>query len=289
LFVIVGGAVAITASVTTASRAQVLREDRTASATQPANEQVRSTEGAIARASSLMDQQVSDGKFTGRIQQLLLDLDGGRVALVVVATDATAGDESKRMVLPAELFGNLVNGEIKLSPEQLQATTQLPEQPQDLTRAWAEGIYTRFGLTPYWKHSDAKFRNEDVFVSTERLHDTPVVDRAGKKIAQVQDLAITSRGAIAYAGLAKLGDAERLYPVPLSAFVVLSDDATWRLDLPSDIVENTPTFAADKWPKSLDRGWLEYVHVRYGRSVFDGVNRSARPTQGRAAQDGQAR
>ena len=89
---------------------------------------------------------------------------------------------------------------------------------------------------------------------------------------RINDFAITSRGDIAYAGLAKGDNTQRLHPVPVSAFIVPAGNAEWKLNLPQDIVDNTPTFAVASWPKTLDRGWLEYVHVHYGRSVFDGVN-----------------
>jgi hypothetical protein len=33
-----------------------------------------------------------------------------------------------------------------------------------------------------------------------------------------------------------------------------------------EVLENTRPFPARQWPEKIDRGWVEYVHVRYGRS-----------------------
>ena len=83
-----------------------------------------------------------------------------------------------------------------------------------------------------------------------------VVDDDGKPLGRINDFAITSRGDIAYAGLAKGDDAQRLHPVPVSAFIVPAGNAEWKLDLPQDIVDNTPTFAVPVGRRrSIAGGW----------------------------------
>jgi hypothetical protein len=169
-----------------------------------------------------------------------------------------------------------------LSAQQVQTAPRLPKVATDLTRSWAEIALSHFNLAPYWKTEKDQVSDRDLLIRASTLRNMAVVDDDGKPLGRIYDFAITSRGDIAYAGLAKGDNAERLHPVPASAFIVPGGNAEWRLDLPPDIVNNTPTFAAVDWPKTLDRGWLEYVHVRYGRSVFDGVNRSPRPNQAKA-------
>ncbi len=172
--------------------AQAIREDRTTSANQKANEQVRSTEGAITPAAALVGQKFNDGKFAGQIRKLLFDLDAGRVAFVVVAMGDKAKGESEEIVLPAELFSDLAQLEIKLPADKLESRSPLPAKAEELTRAWAAKIYDQSGLTPYWNQEEAKFNDNDLLISSDRVKNTPVVDDKGKKIAQVQDFAAVS-------------------------------------------------------------------------------------------------
>ena len=148
-----------------------------------------------------------------------------------------------------------------------------------MTRAWAGVVLSHFNLAPYWKTEKDQVNDRDLLVRASSLRNVAVVDDDGKPLGRINDFAITSRGDIAYAGLAQGDKADRLHPVPASAFIVPAGNSEWKLNLPQDIVNKTPTFTVASWPKTLDRGWLEYVHVRYGRSVFDGVNRTARPNQ----------
>jgi hypothetical protein len=34
-----------------------------------------------------------------------------------------------------------------------------------------------------------------------------------------------------------------------------------------------------EWPEEISRAWVEYVHVRYGRSPLGGVQRERRATE----------
>ena len=91
------------------------------------------------------------------------------------------------------------------------------------------------------------------------------------------DFGITpSEGAITYAVFtpsAKGKADESLYPIPLAAFVAPEGAKTWILELPEDILKNTPTFKKSPWPKRVPLAWTEYVDVRYGQPPDGGVQR----------------
>ena len=100
-----------------------------------------------------------------------------------------------------------------------------------------------------------------------------VGDSHGVKVGVISDLAIVeSSGLLAYTALAeRVAAAGKFHAVPLSAYLAKPGERAWQLDLPAESVGQTKTFSADHWPSTMDRGWLEYVHVNYGRSTFDGV------------------
>ncbi|HVU90256.1 MAG TPA: PRC-barrel domain-containing protein [Pirellulales bacterium] len=265
--------------------AQAIKPEERRTGPRPANEQVRSTEGPIFRASALEKAGVEtkDGKDAGKIQDLILDLDTGRVALLVLDGQVADGG-SASVVVPMSALGD-INGNkesLRLSSEQVQTAPHPPKDKGDITREWTAVALQHFGVTPYWNSEKLDVGSKDVLMPVSRLRGGVVTGKDGKEIGRIADFAVTMRGDIAYAGVAMEGNDQRLHPIPLSAFVVPAGNAAWQLSLARDIVANTPTFAAADWPKTLDRGWLEYVHVRYGRSVFDGVNRTAHPNQARA-------
>ena len=256
----------------------------------PPTSKCASTEGPIFRVAALegLAIQTKDGKDAGKIQDLILDLDTGRVALVVL-DGQVAGDGSANVVCRS-VAGRELDGKsemIRLSSEQVQTAPHPPKSKGEITREWTGMALAHFGITAYWNTEklDVEVSPRDVLPTASSLRKVVVTDQEGKELGRIVDFAVTARGDIAYAGLAMNGDDQKLHPVPLSAFVAPVGNAQWQLKIPRDIVGKTPTFAVSNWPKTLDRGWLEYVHVRYGRSVFDGVNRSPHPNQAKAAND----
>jgi sporulation protein YlmC with PRC-barrel domain len=110
-----------------------------------------------------------------------------------------------------------------------------------------------------------------------------VLDGRGKPIGHVVDFGLSRKqGQIAYAVLhlghsddekdAQLPAGEKVYPVPLAAFLVKDGSTDWTLDLPEKMLEGIPNFKNNEtWPRVVAGTWTEYIHVRYGRSVLGGV------------------
>lgn len=127
------------------------------------------------------------------------------------------------------------------------------------------------------------------FVRWSELSDLPVTDADGKAIGNIRDFALSDRGnSIAYAAVTFLeeskaktdGEAKRLHAIPLGAFVVKPGVKAWELELPEGILADAPGFSGDKWPDKIGRGWIEYVHVRYGRSAVGGVRSEEKRADG---------
>lgn len=96
-------------------------------------------------------------------------------------------------------------------------------------------------------------------------------------LASISDLAIVpATGAIAYTALRASDGTDEMYPVPLSALIVRPGETSFLLELPAESLRSTVTFSPPDWPQVIDRGWVEYAFVRYGRSPFDGVGEATR-------------
>lgn len=131
---------------------------------------------------------------------------------------------------------------------------------------------------PEWTERDENY----VFASYRRTVGTKVHNVRGTHVATLKDFALARpNGVIAYVGLElAIGQSEErpktdesLLQSPLTAFVVEPESCRWLLELPKDVLQTRNLFPADRWPKKIDRGWIEYVHVRYGRSALGGVQK----------------
>ena len=113
----------VVAGINAASYGQEVKPEERNARAKPSNEQVRSTEGPIYRAGALegIGVRTSDNKDAGKIEDMVLDLDTGRVTFVLLGGQVTS-DGATSVVVPMSLLGNL--GEksetLRLSSEQVQ-------------------------------------------------------------------------------------------------------------------------------------------------------------------------
>jgi sporulation protein YlmC with PRC-barrel domain len=110
-----------------------------------------------------------------------------------------------------------------------------------------------------------------------------VLDGRGQPIGHVVDFALARKqGQIAYAVLhlghsdkekdEHVGKHEKVYAIPLAAFLAKPESTDWTLDLPEKMLAGIPSFKENEtWPRVIAGTWTEYIHVRYGRSVLGGV------------------
>ncbi|MBX9791047.1 MAG: PRC-barrel domain-containing protein [Pirellulales bacterium] len=238
------------------------------------NDNVEPQLGPIAHTGKLVKMKVADerGRLIGQVDDLLLDLGGGRIALVLVSPV----DGKGQVLLPARQFvfphddSHLT---FKASAQPLEATPRWKNEgpSTQFNRAAIADIHRRAGQKMYRVKPDAA----DLTAWFSGIAQQKVENTAGAEIGNVVDFAVTlPDAALAYAAVSCncFADSEqKLFPIPLSALVVEPGAKAWILELPLDIVERTPTFAKDAWPTTIDRGWVEYVHVRYGRSPLEGV------------------
>ncbi len=238
------------------------------------NDKVEPQLGPIAHAGKFAKAKVADERGTAiaTVDDLLLDLGAGRVALVLVSPS----DGKGQVLVPASRFAwtqDATQFKLKAGGKPLAS---IPRWKNDgtnteFTRDQIAEIYRRDGQRMYRVETD----DSDLTAWFSGIPEQKVENTAAAEIGNVVDMAITlPDAAIAYAAVSCncFADSEaKLFPIPLTAFVVTPGAKAWILELPLDIVERTPTFSKDEWPTVIDRGWVEYVHVRYGRSPLGGV------------------
>jgi sporulation protein YlmC with PRC-barrel domain len=208
--------------------------------------------GPVRAARPMLGAMVHDhaGNEVGKIVDLALDIGKGSVAGVLLSQSQASTASRESMGIPITHLHWNDHGQILLGEESRKTSDIVLPGNTDNKRRTVR--LTEFGQ--------------------------PEVQNAqGDKLGHIEDLALATRtGLIAYAALRladRSGGNDVLYPVPLAAFVAPPAARHWVLELPRDVLINTPHFDKGHWPDKVSLTWMEYVRERYGRSPFGGVER----------------
>jgi len=213
--------------------------------------------GPVHSARASLGMEISDGDTPiGQIQDLSLDVGHGIVKGVYFRPIKPLDEKQASMLMPMTHF-------------------QWPD---------GEGKVTRVAKSdkPTAEAKETKNSPTELILLSKSAN-IRVLDGRGQPIGHVVDFGLArKKGQIAYAVLhlghsdnekdPKLGAHEKVYPVPLAAFVAKADSPDWTLDLPAKMLEGTPSFKENAiWPPVVAGTWSEYIHVRYGRSILGGI------------------
>jgi len=191
------------------------------------------------------------GELFGRIQDIGLDIGSGTVANVFVKPVSAKNGADDYTTVP------------------IRALTWSDKSPDVVLEG---GI----GSEPK-EPADPGTKSQVILLSAASK--IPVHNDKGDRLGEIVDFALArQKGLIAFAVFVRDGQKspDTRYPIPLSAFVVPDHSKQWTLELPEDVLASTPTFKQNAWPTTVSGAWTEYVHVRYGRSPFGGVQRKTK-------------
>lgn len=240
--------------------------------------------GPIIEISRLMDLRVkpADGDRTWKTVDALLDVEVGRLVMLCVEPEGAGGDRGACWIawrrvaeaLTPQRISDAAGGAIpiEVTAAELEKSPHV-DSAQSLSREWASSVISSIRSVGPSGVTGRKYDPDLELTRWSKLRNRAVVNREKQALGSIVDLAIAVPGGhIGYAAMSSPDlPVEQLRPMPLSAFVTPPGEHHWLLELPEDIVKNTATFARGAWPRALDQGWVEYVHVRYGRSPFEGV------------------
>jgi sporulation protein YlmC with PRC-barrel domain len=241
---------------------------------------------AIQSAAALLKQPLTHGdKSIGPIADLALDLETEHVALAIVDAKKIESKDATKESFVAVPTCTLNCGEGKtalhdwVTAAMLDKSRRLASKTPEITRHWAAEEYAAYEQDPYWVQFLSRRRQEDpefaFDVETSKLallsqlRGTPVTDQSGKKIGAIADFGIEpATSMIAYAAFAASSDDASkagLRAIPLGAFEAVPGQKSWTIQLPAESITKFKPFEKDAWPTEIERGWTEYIAVRYGR------------------------
>lgn len=220
----------------------------------------------------LLTALMNDGTQGGNgiaIKEIVLDLETASAALQVVSWKHT--DNGNEIVAVVPIMQNLEPSQTTKLASGLRS-----EAPRSLNRQLAGTVYKEFGRDVYWsKHLEqlppdghGKFDRERFeLTGFTELKGKRIVDADGDAIGTLTDMGMAAdTGSIVYCVIQSEDRSRRA--IPLGAFVDRDPKQDWKIELESPQVMLFAPFADGNPPQKIDRGWQEYVAVRYGRNAL---------------------
>lgn len=217
----------------------------------------------VQKLSDVIGEKISVTNGDGmKLADLVIDQESERIAYV----SFTRLNAKATVVVPAQDLrykGSELSYEGKA--DGLSDAPKTPKREQLSAKRMAK-VDKHFGHDPYWKQ-DRKSGNpiEPRLRMGRSLLNVEVVDGDKMPLGEVVDVGLDlGKWKVLYVVIRDTKD--QMHAVPLAAFEKSDDASVFVLKVPQDVFFNGSTFAAeDAWPEMVDRQWIEYVQVRYGR------------------------
>jgi sporulation protein YlmC with PRC-barrel domain len=212
------------------------------------------------RADTILDAEIQDeqGYKLGKVKELALDFQNGRVLEVIMATGGVLGGEEKWFALPPQLLsftGKKNTLHLGATMGRLQGATEFDgTRWEDSTAdARVKEVYQYFGLsspggTSGYAGRASKLAGSWVWTTrNEKLGrlETFMVDLPGGRCVEV---VLSGKG---------------YNPVPPQSFVWNADNTSLKLNITKDAFKNAPHFSSRQWDQAADPARLAEVYAFY--------------------------
>ena len=234
------------------------------------------------------------GEDLGKIEELMIDLQSGRIAYAVLSFGGFMGLGDKLFAIPWQAL-NLRPHEhsflLDIPKDVLERAEGFEKDNWPLTREELAGTYAYYGYQPYWQaavagqtrmpgevESERMARTETIasrdnpdFLSASTIKGDKVVNRAGENLGKIEELMIDlEERRVAYAALSFggfLGLGSKLFAIPWQALQMKLHDHAILLDIPKDVLEKAEGFDKEHWPVTT-REWLSTMYSYYGYQPY---------------------
>lgn len=236
---------------------------------------------SVVPASQVINHSVisSDGVEMGTVSDIVIDRNFGCVALIAVRSNQSPALVGSSYFVPPESVSYSVEKDrltCAASSKEMKHFGDLTKSgPMALIKTSAMAkLYEGYQATPYWKAADETDSRLSL-ITVDELDGRIVRDSDWQVVARVQEILLEPQGnwRVAYLSLGAIAGADRKQrlAVPMAAFALKQLSPTWLLDVSSSAELLKKTFPRGEWPTEVDRGWTEFVHVKYGASLDGGL------------------
>ena len=247
--------------------------------------------GGVERANKLIGKTVisSDNQKLGRIENIVVDLESGRVLYAVIGTGPLGIGGHDYAVAPG-MFTKTEGDNLHINMDK-QKFTGAPEftkdidKPEQLNQAsFVHRVHEYFGQPAWWQ-------GDKTAADTGSFHNVhKAKDAIGMKVKNVQDqdlgrvdnlMVDLPAGRVAYVILnpdSSLNLGNDFLALPPMAFTSSSDRKYLVSDLNRDKLAAAPKFDKNQWSNLSDTGYASKVYQYYGKQAWFETGGALRPT-----------
>ncbi|MCC4770195.1 hypothetical protein FXV91_08295 [Methanosarcina sp. DH2] len=230
------------------------------------------------------------GEDLGKIEELMVDVDDGRIAYAVLSFGGFLGMGDKLFAIPWQAFRLKLHDHaflLDVPKETLENAEGFDKDNWPVTsREWLSRNYTYYGYQPYWQtevagqtvirgETEAKrvsraSRENPDFLSADTMKGDKVVNTSGDDVGKIDELMIDlENGKVAYAVLSHggiLGIGSKLFAIPWQALTLRVHDHAFVLNIPKETFDKAEGFDKGNWP--LTREELSRTYTYYGYEPY---------------------
>lgn len=247
-----------------------------------------------AKASDIIGMTVKNnqGEKLGKVEDLAVDVESGRIATVVLSIGGFIGIGDTLAGIPPAAFH--YDGSQKVL--HLDADKEkLKSSPRFEMSKWSEStdsnrlaeVYRHYGQEPFAQRSENTLSNDatnrTANASGQLEKASKVIGKAVKnlqneKLGKVENLLLDLQAGrivamvISSGGFLGLGD--ELSAVPPAAFRFTADRDTLQLDASKEMLSQAPHFKANQWPDFAEPGYADSVYRAYRVEPYFSTNSS---------------
>jgi sporulation protein YlmC with PRC-barrel domain len=212
------------------------------------------------------------GETLGEIENVVIDMQDGRIAYVVLDFGGWFDVGGKHVAAPwnaLSLQHGTRDAVLKVDRDKLRQAPSFERTygPDVVERAWLVDMYKFYNVPPYSSLQVVTAEKINI-ARVDTILGMDVEDPQGNNLGEIEDLVFDLQdGRIAYAVLAYggwLGLGENMAAVPWQALKLDTAERDFTLNVDKEKLRAAPSFAKDKWPQTLDRKWLSDVYAYYG-------------------------
>lgn len=219
----------------------------------------------------------------GKLSELMIDFDEGRVAYTVLQSGGILGIGGEKYSIPWEVLkftGKPMKITVHVDKDRLKTAPQFKsgDDPVYRSRQWGRRVYETFDLKPYWvslkEWTEETFggkvttiENNPDLISGNHLVGANVVDSKGEEIGQIENVAIDPNTGEVILVLISCGGIiqsdGRLRGAPFAALSFDSTAGAFRIGVSKDRFYEAPSFSKTEVPRLKNSEWSERVRAFY--------------------------
>ncbi len=210
------------------------------------------------------------GQRIGKVEQLVIDKAGGRVAYAVLSFGGFLGIGADHYPIPWPMLDydeQLGGYRVDITEEQLKKAPKLQQGD-----SWEQANHRDEEIYGYWEQpAQVQEGQTSSLITSDSVEGMPVYDVHGKRIGKVERLMIDKlTGRIAYAILSFggfLGIGKDHYPIPWSMLTYNEKPDGFQVDITEEELKNAPKIEpGENWEQTTrarNEDVYDYWEVRY--------------------------